>query len=191
MSNITEDRMYFHKEQKVNLQELNCDGTILDIGGGGEGVIGNIFKEKVIAIDPRRDELEEALEGPVKLVMDARNMDFLDNMFDYVTSFFTLMYIAKKDHKKVLQEMYRVLKPNGKVMIWDTCIPKPFVEDKDIYVVQLDISTKDKNIKTGYGTKWSEEKIQDISYYIKLCEDVGFSILDRKEGEIFSIVLQK
>jgi len=44
----------------------------LDIGGGGEGVIGQMKGKQVIAIDPNRRELEEAADGPLKIVMDAR-----------------------------------------------------------------------------------------------------------------------
>ena len=32
-------------------------GSILDIGGGGEGIIGRLYKEQVIAIDNRQEEL--------------------------------------------------------------------------------------------------------------------------------------
>lgn len=35
-------------------------GSILDIGGGGEAVIGQIYKDRVTAIDNCEEELEEA-----------------------------------------------------------------------------------------------------------------------------------
>ena len=34
-------------------------GSILDIGGGGEAVIGQIYKDRVTAIDNCEEELEE------------------------------------------------------------------------------------------------------------------------------------
>lgn len=37
---------------------------ILDIGGGGEGIIGMRYSNRVISIDTRKDELEEAPTGP-------------------------------------------------------------------------------------------------------------------------------
>lgn len=36
------------------------DGSILDIGGGGEAVIGQIYKDRVTAIDNRQEELDGA-----------------------------------------------------------------------------------------------------------------------------------
>ena len=35
-------------------KELN--GRILDIGGGGEGIIGRLYREQVVAIDNRQEE---------------------------------------------------------------------------------------------------------------------------------------
>ena len=46
-------------------------GRILDIGGGGEGVIGRVYGPQVTAIDVSVEELAEAPEGFEKLVMDA------------------------------------------------------------------------------------------------------------------------
>ena len=59
--------------------------------------------KQVVAIDPSRRELEEAADGPLKIVMDARDMLFLDDTVDVVTPFFTLMYIQASDRKKVLE----------------------------------------------------------------------------------------
>lgn len=36
------------------------EGAILDVGGGGEGVIGRIYGPRVVAIDNRQEELDEA-----------------------------------------------------------------------------------------------------------------------------------
>ena len=41
-------RIFGIKEQKVNLNNIKLEGLILDIGGGGEGVIGQFKKDKVI-----------------------------------------------------------------------------------------------------------------------------------------------
>lgn len=46
-------------------------GSILDIGGGGEGIIGRLYGRQVTAIDNRREELDEAPEGFEKVLMDA------------------------------------------------------------------------------------------------------------------------
>ncbi len=35
-------------------------GSILDIGGGGDGIIGRLYKDSVTAIDNMQEELDEA-----------------------------------------------------------------------------------------------------------------------------------
>ena len=50
-------------------------GRILDIGGGGEAVIGRLYREQVTAIDNRQEELDEAPSGFEKVLMDATDLD--------------------------------------------------------------------------------------------------------------------
>lgn len=68
--------------------EKDIKGSILDIGGGGEGIIGRIYKESVIAIDNRQDEQDKAPDCCEKRLMDARNLLFKEQSFDNVTFFY-------------------------------------------------------------------------------------------------------
>ena len=104
---ISEDRIFFIKKQEVIIDDFDASGLVLDIGGGGEGIIGQIKGKQVVAIDPSIRELEGAPDGPLKIVMDAGDMLFLDDAFDVVTSFFTLMYIKGSEHEKVFIERSR------------------------------------------------------------------------------------
>lgn len=189
MSN--DEKMFVIENQQVIIEtEINGE-RILDIGGGGEGIIGLCYEKRVIAIDARKDELEEAPDGPLKIVMDARELSFLENSFDAVTSFFTLMYINKIDHEKVFNEVYRVLKKDGEFFLWDTVIPKKDGEIEDIFVIQLEIKTPIKQIKTGYGVLRKEQE-QDLGYFISLGEKVGFKVIKReKEDQVFKIIFRK
>lgn len=72
-----------------------------------------------------RKGLERAPGSGLKIMMDAREMKFLDNTFDSAAAFCTLMYIENKDHRKVFSEIHRVLKPGGECLIWDMVIPEP------------------------------------------------------------------
>ncbi len=69
----------------VDMRGVYLQGRILDIGGGGEGVISRLCGNGVIAIDKRRDELLKSPDIGLKIVMDACNMGFLDCSFDVVT----------------------------------------------------------------------------------------------------------
>lgn len=185
------ERMYEVKNQKVTIErELNAD-RILDIGGGGEGIIGQCYGNRVIAIDPRKDELEEAADGPLKIVMDARKLAFLDNSFDAVTSFFTLMYVNNADIEKVFDEIYRVLKKDGEFILWDVVIPRYDGGIKDIFVAQLEVKVMNKVINTGYGVS-RKEKEQDSDYFADAGKKAGFKVIKvKQQDQIFKIIFRK
>lgn len=186
-----EERMYVVENQKITIEREIIGQSILDIGGGGEGVIGLCYGNRVVAIDPRKDELEEAPDGPLKIVMDARELSFLENSFDAVTSFFTMLYIDNGDHEKVFKEIYRVLKDNGEFVLWDTTIPEYDGGMKDIFVIQLQISTPVKEIKTGYGVS-RKDKAQDIEYFVEIGKNLGFEVVKEEvKDKIFKIIFRK
>ena len=179
------------KLQTVSLEDFTADGYILDIGGGGEGVIGQLKGQQVIAIDISRRELGEAPAGGLKLVMDACDMTFLDDSFNTATSFFTLMYINSIDQKKVFQEVYRVLKPGGRFLIWEVLAHKREKEKETGFIVPLKIHLPKKVIQTGYGSK-KPEVDHDLDYYIQLAKDSGFKVLSTSQAKLtFSLFLVK
>jgi len=167
-------RIFAIKEQKVNLSNIKLEGLILDIGGGGEGVISQFKKEKVIAIDHNKRELEEAPEGGLKIIMDAGELKFLNNTFDTVTSFFTFMYIPKSEHKKIFKEIYRVLKKDGNLVLWDVIIPKRENQIQEMFSLPLKIKINDIELDAGYGVFWGKKE-QNLEYFQKLSKKVGFS----------------
>ena len=173
---------------KVDLSQVILKGRILDIGGGGEGIIAQIKGESVVAIDPNKEELEEApSKVDLKIVMDAKYLKFLDNTFDTVTSFYTLMYIPKEDHKRVFQEIYRVLKNDGEFVIWDSIMPTKGDNDKLIFFISLEVNIGAKKIESGYGVQWKNE--QNSEYFSNLAKDVGFEMLESNE-EKFTFYLR-
>lgn len=186
-----EERMYVVENQKITIESEISGERILDIGGGGEGIIGLCFGNRVVAIDPSKDELEESPDGPLKIVMDASKLTFIENSFDAVTSFFTLMYIDKDNHEQIFSEIYRVLKNDGEFILWDSIIPKYDGSVKDIFVVQLEIQTNKKLIKTGYGVL-RKDKEQDIEYFIKIGKKIGFKVTrEEQQDQIFKIIFRK
>ena len=143
----------------------NLDGSILDIGGGGEAVIGQIYKDRVTAIDNRQEELDEAPDCCVKQLMDATELCFPDNSFDNVTFFYTLMYMTKETQRKAIREAARVLKEGGRMCIWDCTILSAY---PDPFVVDLDIQIANKKIHTSYGiVKQDKQSSVSISQLLK------------------------
>ncbi len=156
-------------------QKLDANERVLDIGGGGEGIISKIYKEKVVAIDNRLVELSEIIEtSSLKIVMDATKLDFINNQFERATAFFTFMYMSDLEIKSAIGEIYRVLKDNGVFEIWDVEMPSISAIEEDIFIVQLDIKYEDKSVTTGYGVQLKEEK--NSKYISDLLIKGGFII---------------
>ena len=153
---------------KLN-RELN--GKILDIGGGGEGIIGRLYTHQVTAIDIRQSELDEAPGDFEKVVMDATNLKFSDGSFDHVTSFFSLMFMNARDQAQAISEAARVLKCGGSLHIWDCDIVSAYPEP---FCVNVVVELPDETISTTYGIKKSDA--QSKSSIIKMCSDVGLAL---------------
>ena len=187
-----EERYYVYERQPVTVDDFPSSGHILDIGGGGEGIIGLLKGQDVIAIDTNRRELEEAAEGALKIVMDARDLQFLDGAFNTATAFFSLMFLkGTSDYRKVFGEIFRVLRPGGRFLIWDTNIPERQKVPHPSYAVLLTVYVKDQEIETGYGQPWPAET-HDLSFYKTLAQETGFQIEGHEaEGHFFSLRLQK
>jgi ubiquinone/menaquinone biosynthesis C-methylase UbiE len=161
----------------IYLEDLPIEGLILDIGGGGEGVIGRLRGEDVIAIDIRRDELDEAPDGPQKLVMDAGMLSFRENSFAAMTAFFSFMYIYRfEDQSQVFQEMGRVMKPGGRLWIWDVAFDGKHPPNKPYFIVNLQYHVGGQAWGTGYGMRFPEGT-RDEAYYENLAGEAGFQFL--------------
>jgi ubiquinone/menaquinone biosynthesis C-methylase UbiE len=189
---ISEDRLFFFEREEVIIDDFDTVGLILDIGGGGRGVIGELKGKQVIAIDPSKSELEGAVDGPLKIIMDATNLQFLDGTFHTATSFYTLMYIKTFDaHEKVFREVYRVLASGGRFLIWDANFPARFDKQKDIAVFPLTVKLPEEEIDAAYGAVWPENG-RIGSYYVQLADNAGFEVIStREEGQQLFLELQK
>jgi ubiquinone/menaquinone biosynthesis C-methylase UbiE len=140
------------KAQKINLQEISGRGLILDIGGGGEGLVSRIEGDRVCALDIRMSEIREAqIHGHSSnwFVADGATLCFKDEVFDIVTLWFSLGYMSDWSTKlAVLESAYRVLKKNGRLSIMACHIP----ESIERLIFWASFTLPDGTLsKTGYG----------------------------------------
>ena len=169
-----------HPTLEVAVPDFPAEGLILDIGGGGEGVIGQLKGRQVVAIDLIKRELEDAPDGPMlKIVMDARALGFLDGSFDTATVFFTFMYIMPPDHAQVFAELNRVLRPGGRLLVWDPVFPDKAAPEKPKIMYRLHVRLPGKEINTGYGVGIREG--QGADHFVALAKAAGFEAVSRKD----------
>ncbi|HLC60527.1 MAG TPA: class I SAM-dependent methyltransferase [Candidatus Nanoarchaeia archaeon] len=123
--------------------EIGCGGgtDILQFAKNGAIVTGIDLTETAIKITKRRFDIYN-LKGTF-IQADAENLPFEDNTFDFVYSLGVLHHTP--DTEKAIREAYRVLRPNGKILIhlyakgWKHYIFRKF------YFRFMSESKKDKN----------------------------------------------
>lgn len=189
---MEERNLYLFEPVTIEIKDFPSEGYVLDIGGGGEGVIGRLKGKDVVAIDVSKEELEESAFGPLKVIMNARDLKFLDSSFNTASAFFSLMYLKdQEDHRKVFAELARVLKPGGFFHMWDVDLTERPQTDKEYYVVQIQYRVDGKEFKTSYGQKWPKE-VRNEDYYTALAIEAGLRLVSKVRNQnTFYLVFQK
>jgi ubiquinone/menaquinone biosynthesis C-methylase UbiE len=188
VKSTTEKRTIFETPiQHIELQELPSGHFVLDIGGGGEGLVSRIGKHQVCAIDYRMNEIREAqiYDPPSNwFACDARELCFKDSIFDLATLWFSLGYMPHSSTKRrVLEEVYRVLKSGGVVSLMASRV----VCNEDVFVIHIQYELPDgTQSKTGYGVSGDQE--QTFESIEPLLIETGFEIeKEQKHEHWFSI----
>ena len=172
-------KFIFSRSTKITIDSIP-DGSILDIGGGGEGIIAQIGNERVTAVDRLQTEIDEAKPNAPTAnwkLADATDLPYPNDHFDNATSFFSCMYMSTDTFGEVCKEAYRVLKNKGEFWIWGAKIST----DKDLFIIRLQITLPNgKKVTTGYGTRVKDRSMKKIkqtlienNFHIENEEDQG------------------
>jgi ubiquinone/menaquinone biosynthesis C-methylase UbiE len=154
-------------------------------------VIGRLKGSQVVAIDLFSWGLRRTPPGPLKLVMDATELKFLDESFGAVTSFFTLMYMTPEQQEKAMREAFRVLQPGGRMRIWDVELPVSPDPKKDVVMYPFSFRLPKETVETGYGTFFPKQPM-NLEYYSRMAQAAGFAVEERQVvGRTFRLVLQR
>jgi len=122
------------REFVVNFSEIKPGERVLDIGcGTGDQAIYFAKKGAVVTgIDIDQEMISCALKKKEKEGLnvyfqggDARNLPFLDPVFDVAVISLVLHEIENKDRDKVISEMKRVVKKDGRLIFVDFNCPLP------------------------------------------------------------------
>lgn len=188
---MNEPRVYEPPVQEILLDRIEKEGLIIDIGGGGEGLVSRIEGSRVYAVDVQMDEVREArIHNPPSnwFVADGSSLPFRNSMFDVATLWFSLGYMKQWSIKtNVIKEVYRVLKEDGQISIKAMKIDC----DEEKLVFRVDYSLPDGTLsRTGYGVRGSQN--QTLDTVSALLQEIGFTILEsQNNGHWFKIHCSK
>lgn len=187
----------FLKARKNIFKDLVLEkGSRVLLVGVGTGADIPFFLNKgykITAIDFSADMLEVAKEKyrdtSINFIqMDAQEMDFKDDTFDFIVASLILSVVPKPEN--VLREIVRVVKANSKILIFDKFVPK----NKKLNTTQKLIRPIIKLLGTDIGLDFDEvfkvvenqcELIQDSDVMLNgMYRKIGVS---KKEKQIEKI----
>ena len=121
-------------EEVVEQLKIKPGDLILD-AGSGTGNLASEFKKRgarVIALDSSKEaidiHLQKDKEAEVFYHDLNEKLNFPDNHFDKVVSINVLFFLDEKAKRVVVQEFFRVLKPEGKIILTNLAEGfKPFI----------------------------------------------------------------
>lgn len=146
------------------MERLPGNAKVLDAGCGAGIPISQILSERfqVTGVDFSEAQVELARKNvPAAkfLCEDITKLDFPDETFDGITSYYAIIHIPREEHQALLANFHRMLKPGGLALL---CLGAEHLID-DI----------DENY-LGTRMYWSH---YDADTYLNMLRDCGFEIL--------------
>ena len=164
------------------MEPLPGSGIVIDIGGGGEGLVSRIAGTRVCAVDIRLDEIREARihESDSQWVLgDGQALPFRDSAFEKATLWFSLEYMRTSDTKlRVLDEARRVLRQRGVISV----LASRVMCEEEVFRIIIRYDLPDGSVsQTGYGV-WGRQD-QNIDAAALFLERTGFRVMRREDHE--------
>jgi len=146
------------------IERLPANASVLDAGcGAGVSIAQKLSKRfKVTGVDFSEAQIELARKQVPRadfICQDMTTLEFPENSFDGICSYYAIIHIPREEHRSLLMNFYRMLKPNGFALL---CLGAENLVD-DI----------DENY-LGARMYWSH---YDTDTYLKMLKDCGFSLI--------------
>lgn len=146
------------------IERLPANAKVLDAGCGAGVPISQMLSEHfdVTGVDFSEAQIELAKKHVLKgrfICQDMTELDFPDNSFDGICSYYAIIHIPREEHRALLENFHRMLKPGGSALL---CLGAEHLID-DIEENYL-----------GARMYWSH---YDTDTYLKMLNDCGFSIV--------------
>jgi ubiquinone/menaquinone biosynthesis C-methylase UbiE len=146
------------------MERLPAKAKVLDAGCGAGIPISQMLSERfeVTGVDFSEAQIELAkkiLPNAQFLCEDITKLDFPDEMFEGIVSYYAIIHIPREEHQPLLANFYRMLKAGGIALL---CLGAEHLID-DV----------DENY-LGARMYWSH---YDTDTYLRILNECGFSII--------------
>lgn len=168
---------YFNKLKSKTVLEVGCGS-----GLGAKIILKYFSPQKIIAtdLDPRLIAIAKRNIQSKWITVeqaDATKLGYKDKTFDAVFDYGVIHHIPTPEWKECLNELYRVLKPGGKVFLWDLSIESfNTIHGRIIRLLSAH----------PYGKMYRKKE------FIDYLSSIGFKIIKEiEESRYFTIVAKK
>jgi len=146
------------------MERLPSNAKVLDAGCGAGIPISQILSERfqVTGVDFSEAQIELAKKNVPEAVFvcqDMTTLDFPENTFDGICSYYAIIHIPRQEHQLLLASFHKMLKPGGLALL---CLGAEHLID-DV----------DENY-LGARMYWSH---YDTETYLRMLKDGGFSLI--------------
>lgn len=105
------------------VQRLKPNSKILDLGCGAGIPNDKFLIEKgfnIIGVDISSEQIKLARKNLPQgnfVVKDISEINFPNNSFDAIISFYTIFHIKREEHQQLFNKLFSILKPNGYLLV--------------------------------------------------------------------------
>ena len=140
MRKVTLGRERALRETTIGLAQVKPGDSVLEVGCGTgtltlaakrqAGPAGQVFGIDVIPgmIELSQRKAAQANENITFRLGSIDDIPFSENQFDVVMCSFMIFHMSEDTRRKGIAEIYRVLKPRGRLLVLDLALPTPPVQ---------------------------------------------------------------
>ncbi|NHJ41406.1 MAG: methyltransferase domain-containing protein [Asgard group archaeon] len=180
------------------MKRLPVGARVLDAGCGAGEPITRILSEKfkVTGVDISKKQVEiarEMLPYCEFIWQDMSTLTFPNEYFDGIVSYYAIPHVPREEHKGLLENFYRMLKPNGIALLCfgTTDDPGKVVDDffgVKMYWSSFDAGTNIEMLKeVGYNVIWLKlifDDVTDEQHIFVLVQKLQREFLDEIKAKV-------
>ena len=157
------------------IQRLPKGAKVLDAGCGAGVPVTRILNQsfKVVGVDFSEEQVRLAREQVPQaqfICQDMTELDFPDDSFDAICSYYAIIHIPREEHRGLLPSFYRMLKMSGLVLLCMGAgdLPEDIEEDcfgARMYWSHFDAETNLKMLEDcGFDVIWSRTITEQLAF---------------------------